>query len=100
MTKSEEEQKKEQDATLEEMKNAFQDARAYMKAKKAESEKGIPYHDTDLRWESMIPVLKEKSPWWSGRTRSGRSKRLWHGPSRRISGSSSAGVTMRGGWRI
>ncbi len=41
---------------------AFRDARAYMTAKKAETEKGVPYHDTDLRWESMIPVLEGKIP--------------------------------------
>jgi len=62
MTKTEEEQKKEQEEALEELMNAFRDARAYMKAKKAETEKGIPYHDTDLRWESMIPVLEGKIP--------------------------------------
>jgi len=61
-TTNEEEQKKEQGSALKELMTAFRDARAYMTAKKAETEKGIPYHDTDLRWESMIPVLEGKIP--------------------------------------
>ena len=62
MTVSEEEKQKEREAALDELMEAFRDARAYMKAKIAETEKGIPYHDTDLRWESMIPVLEGKIP--------------------------------------
>ena len=62
MRKSEEDQKKERDASLKEITNAFRDARAYLKAKAAETEKGIPYHDVDMRWESMIPVLERKVP--------------------------------------
>lgn len=59
---TEEEQKKERDAHLKELADAFRDARAYMTAKKAESEKGLPYHDVDVRWEAMIPVLEGKIP--------------------------------------
>ncbi len=44
------------------IRDAFDDARAYRKAKKAESEKVIPHHETDVRWESMIPVLEKKIP--------------------------------------
>lgn len=62
VTKSEEEQKKERDAQLKEIADAFRDARAYMKAKKAEEQKGIPYHNIDKRWEAMIPVLEGKIP--------------------------------------
>jgi imidazolonepropionase-like amidohydrolase len=61
-TTSEEEQKKEQGSALKELMTAFRDARAYMTAKKAETQKGVPYHDSDLRWESMIPVLEGKIP--------------------------------------
>jgi imidazolonepropionase-like amidohydrolase len=61
-TTNEEEQKKEQGSALKELMTAFHDARAYMTAKKAETEKGVPYHNTDLRWESMIPVLEAKIP--------------------------------------
>lgn len=52
------------DEQLKVVRNAFADARAYMKAKKAEQQKGIPYHDTDLRWEAMIPVLEGTVPVW------------------------------------
>jgi imidazolonepropionase-like amidohydrolase len=47
---------------LELLRETFQKARAYKKAKEAESIDGIPYHDTDLRWEAMIPVLERKVP--------------------------------------
>jgi imidazolonepropionase-like amidohydrolase len=55
---------KNRDAQLKELKDAVAGARAYMTAKKAEQQKGIPYHDSDLRWEAMIPVLEGKIPVW------------------------------------
>ncbi len=57
---SEEDQKKERDKQLKDLRDAFGDARAYMVAKKAETAKGIPYHATDMRWEAMMPVLERK----------------------------------------
>lgn len=60
--KSEEEQKKDRDEAIEELMNAFRDARAYMNAKEAEQQKGVPYHDADQRWEAMIPVFKKQIP--------------------------------------
>ena len=59
---TEEEQKKEREKQLKEIRDAFAEARAYMIAKKAEAGSGIPYHASDLRWESMIPVLEKKVP--------------------------------------
>lgn len=73
---SEDDQEKERDKQLKELADAFRDARAYMKAKKAEEQKGppdavpagrqgragIPYHNVDKRWEAMIPVLEGKVP--------------------------------------
>jgi imidazolonepropionase-like amidohydrolase len=59
---TEEEQKKEREKALKELADAFRDARAYMVAKKAEQQKDIPYHDVDVRWEAMIPVLEGKVP--------------------------------------
>ncbi len=53
---SEEEQKKTIDNNLKELTNAFDDARAYLKAKKADSEK----HQTDLRWEAFAPLFEKK----------------------------------------
>lgn len=55
---------KNRDAQLKELTDAFANARAYMRAKHAEQRKGIPYHDTDLRWEAMIPVLEGNVPVW------------------------------------
>ncbi len=58
----EEERRKSRDASLKEIDDAFNDARAYMTAKKAEQQKGIPYHNIDVRWEAMIPVLEGNVP--------------------------------------
>jgi imidazolonepropionase-like amidohydrolase len=60
--RTEEEQKKEREKQLDELKNTFRDARAYMAAKRAEASGKGPHHDTDLRWEAMIPVLEGKVP--------------------------------------
>ena len=62
--RTKEDWRKNRDEQLKALRNAFADARAYMKAKKAEQQKGIPYHDTDLRWEAMIPVLEGTVPVW------------------------------------
>ncbi len=56
------EQQKAIDAKIQKIRQAFADARAYWKAKQAEKTRGIPYHDTDSRWEAMIPVLKGEVP--------------------------------------
>ncbi|MCG8606080.1 amidohydrolase family protein [bacterium] len=61
-THSEEERHKAMQENIQKIKTAFAEARAYMTAKEAESQKGVPYHDTDLRWEAMIPVLKKEVP--------------------------------------
>ena len=60
--KAEEEQKKARDKALDDLAQAFRDARAYMTAKKAEGPPAVPYHDVDMRWEAMIPVLEGKVP--------------------------------------
>jgi len=60
--RSEEEQKKARDKALSELRNAFKDARTYLKAKRSESGKGIPFHKTDMRWEAMAPVLDGRIP--------------------------------------
>ncbi len=53
---------RQRDQQLKALRDAFASARAYLIAKKAEAQRGIPYHDTDLRWEAMIPVLERKVP--------------------------------------
>ncbi len=60
--KSPAEQQKEIDEKIRKIRQAFADARAYWKAKQAEKQRGVPYHDTDSRWEAMIPVLEGKVP--------------------------------------
>ncbi len=53
---SEEEQRKSIENNLQELRNAFDDARAYLKAKKADGTK----HQTDLRWEAFAPLFEKK----------------------------------------
>jgi imidazolonepropionase-like amidohydrolase len=60
--RSEEDQKKARDKSLQEIRDAVRDARAYLAAKKSETDKGIPFHKSDLRWEAMAPVLEGKIP--------------------------------------
>lgn len=62
ITKSEKEQLKERDERIRKIHTTFSEARAYMKAKEAEAQKGVPYHNSDLRWDAMIPVLKKEIP--------------------------------------
>ncbi len=57
VTKSEEEQKKDREKKLKELKEAFDDARAYMKAREAMANGGA-HQPVDVRWEAMIPALK------------------------------------------
>jgi len=62
VTTSEDNQRKQIDEQVKKIRDAFAEARAYKKAKEAETQKGIPYHATDLRWEAMMPVLEKKIP--------------------------------------
>jgi imidazolonepropionase-like amidohydrolase len=59
---SEEDQKKERDKQLKEISDVFNEARVYLTAKKAESNKKIPYHNVDVRMEAMVPVIEGKIP--------------------------------------
>lgn len=61
---SREEWTKNRDEQLKRLNDAFANARAYRTAKKAEQQKGVPYHETDLRWEAMMPVLEGMVPVW------------------------------------
>ena len=33
-----------------------------MRAKEAEINTNVPYHDIDVRWEAMVPVLRGEIP--------------------------------------
>ncbi|MDX2128316.1 MAG: amidohydrolase family protein [Chloroherpetonaceae bacterium] len=58
---SREEQIKTRDRNLKELAKAFADARAYLKAKDAESTSGT-FHETDVRWEAMRGAIERKIP--------------------------------------
>jgi imidazolonepropionase-like amidohydrolase len=60
--KGPDDQKKDIDKEIEKISDAFLQARSYLKARHTEKEKGIPYHKTDMRWESMASVLDGKVP--------------------------------------
>jgi len=64
--KSTEEQRKNLREQLKRLDRIFEDARAYMKALDAARtpKPAAPYPETDLRWESMIPVLRGEVPVW------------------------------------
>jgi imidazolonepropionase-like amidohydrolase len=47
---------------LRELKRAIADARAYLRARETPGVAGLPPHDVDQRWEAMIPVLKGEVP--------------------------------------
>jgi len=60
--KSEEEIKREYEEKLKKIKKFFEDAYAYLKAKTSEEEFKKHYHETDERFEAMIPLLKGELP--------------------------------------
>jgi imidazolonepropionase-like amidohydrolase len=61
-TRSEEDQKKARDQAIEAVRNSFEDARAYWKARDAEGGKGIPRHDRDVKWDAMGRALRGEIP--------------------------------------
>lgn len=60
--RSEDDQKKAREKALDEIRDAFRDARAYAKAKQSETGDKVPYHNADIRWEAMMPVLDGTMP--------------------------------------
>lgn len=61
-TRTEEEQKKQRDAMLLAIRDAFDDARAYWKARGAEGKAGVPRHDQDVKWDAMGKALRGEIP--------------------------------------
>jgi imidazolonepropionase-like amidohydrolase len=55
-------QKKEYAAKLDTIRAAFDDARAYWKARDAEGKAGVPRHDRDVRWDAMGRALRGEIP--------------------------------------
>ncbi|MDZ7267892.1 MAG: amidohydrolase family protein [candidate division KSB1 bacterium] len=62
ITQSEEEQRKQMQENLQKLKEAFAQARAYRAAKAAEGKVAGVRHETDSRWEAMIPVFEGTLP--------------------------------------
>ena len=60
--RSDEEQAKARDEAIKAIGDAFDDARAYWTARDAESGKGVPRHDDDVRWDAMRKALKGEIP--------------------------------------
>ena len=50
------------DKALAELEQAFDDARAYLRARQAAKEHKRPMPDRDARWEGMIPLLERRVP--------------------------------------
>ncbi len=61
-TRSEEDQKKAREAAIDAIRRAFEDARAYWKARGAEGAAGIPRHDRDVKWDAMGKALRGEIP--------------------------------------
>jgi imidazolonepropionase-like amidohydrolase len=59
---SDEDQKKARDQAIENLRKAFDDARAYWQAHDAEGRSGIPRHDRDVKWDAMGRALKGEIP--------------------------------------
>jgi len=61
-TRSEEEQKKAREESIQAIRDAFEDARAYWTARDAEGKTGIPRHDRDVKWDAMGKALRGEIP--------------------------------------
>jgi len=59
---SDEEQAKTRDEAIKSIADAFNDARAYWKARDAEADKGVPRHDDDVKWDAMRKALRGEIP--------------------------------------
>lgn len=62
ITQSDEEQAKQRDQQIAEIRTAFEDARAYAKARAAEGGAGVPKHDGDVKWDAMRRALAGEIP--------------------------------------
>lgn len=61
-TRSEEDQKKAREQSIQAIRDAFEDARAYWTARNAEGKAGIPRHDRDVKWDAMGRALRGEIP--------------------------------------
>lgn len=61
-TPSPDAQERARDAALAEIRDAFDNARAYWRAHDAEGERGVPRHDRDVKWNAMRQALTGEIP--------------------------------------
>jgi imidazolonepropionase-like amidohydrolase len=61
-TRTDEQQAKEREQAIDNIKKAFDDARAYWKARDAEAKGGVPRHDRDVKWDAMGKALRGEIP--------------------------------------
>jgi imidazolonepropionase-like amidohydrolase len=61
-TRSEEEQTKAREEAIEAIGRAFDEARAFWTARRAQGQAGVPRHDRDLQWEAMGKALDVEIP--------------------------------------
>jgi imidazolonepropionase-like amidohydrolase len=60
--RDDDEQNSARDRAVAEIREAFDDARAYWKAHEAEGSRGIPRHDRDVKWNAMKRALDGEIP--------------------------------------
>ena len=61
-TRTDEQQAAVRDSAIKLITAAFDDARAYWKARDAESGSGVPRHDRDVKWDAMGKVFRGEIP--------------------------------------
>jgi imidazolonepropionase-like amidohydrolase len=61
-TRTDEQQAKDRDQAIDNIRRAFDDARAYWKARDAEGKSGVPRHDRDVKWDAMGRALRGEIP--------------------------------------
>jgi imidazolonepropionase-like amidohydrolase len=61
-TRSEEDQRRAREEAVQAIGDAFEDARAYWKAREAEGKAGVPRHDRDVKWDAMGRALRGEIP--------------------------------------
>jgi len=62
ISRSDEDQKKDRDKAIDDIRNAFEDGRAYWTARDAEGKGGVPRHDRDVKWDAMGKALRGEIP--------------------------------------
>ncbi len=61
-TRTDEQQAKDRDQAIDNIRRSFDDARAYWKARDAEGATGVPRHDRDVKWDAMGKALRGEIP--------------------------------------